>query len=252
MSEDDTGGAVVVVGAAGGLGGAIARRLAEDRPDASVWITYRSNAAVAEDVAASVPKGRVFRCDLHDPDDIAGLAEAVRSEGEGVATLVHAAVEIVTGPALDVGYESFSAVVESSGLALLALTAAFDDMLGQGSTILYVTSIGSHLVIPTYSAIGTAKACGESIVRYLAAELADRGIRVNSISPGPFVSMAAADVVGDVEALMAATDAATPRGRHLDLEEIADVAGYLCDQRSSGITGQVVTVDAGIFTNWRL
>ena len=143
-------------------------------------------------------------------------------------------------------------MVQSSGLSLLGLTVAFDDMLRDGSTVLYVTSIGSFRVIPTYSAIGTAKACGESLVRYLAAELAHRGIRVNAISPPPFASQAAKDVVGDIDALMAATDAATPRGRRLEPSEIADLAAYLTEPRSSGITGQVITVDGGIFTTWRL
>jgi enoyl-[acyl-carrier-protein] reductase (NADH) len=245
-------GAIVVVGAAGGLGGAILRRLAADRPGSPVWITYRSNAAQAEALAASVAGARVARCDLHEPADMVQLAEEVRSEAGGVATLVHAVVEVVTGPALEIGYEKISAVVQSSGLALLGLTAAFDDMLGDGSTILYVTSIGSYRVIPTYTAIGTAKACGEALVRYLAVELAPRGIRVNAISPAPFASQAAAGVVGDLDALMAATDAATPRGRRLELSEIADLAAYLSEPRSSGITGQVITVDGGIFTTWRL
>jgi enoyl-[acyl-carrier-protein] reductase (NADH) len=180
------------------------------------------------------------------------LADEVRSQVGHVATLVHAAVEIVTGPALVIGYERLSAVVQSSGLSLLGLTAAFNDMLRDGSTVLYITSIGSYRVIPTYSAIGTAKACGEALVRYLAAELAQRGIRVNAISPPPFASQAAKDVVGDIDALMAATDAATPRGHRLALSEIADLAAYLAEPRSSGITGQVLTVDGGIFTTWRL
>jgi enoyl-[acyl-carrier-protein] reductase (NADH) len=245
-------GAIVVVGAAGGLGGAILRRLSEDRPEAPAWITYRGNRALAEALAASVPSARTSGCDLHQHEDVTRLAEEVRREAGRVGTLVHAAVEIVTGPALEIGYLRLSEVVHSSGLALLALTAAFDDMLEEGSTILYVTSIGSYRVIPTYSAMGTAKACGETLVRYLAAELAPRGIRVNAISPAPFASQAATDVVGDVDALMAATDTATPRGRRLELTEIADVAAYLADPRSSGITGQVITVDGGIFTTWRL
>ena len=254
-SMSDTGaaqGAIVVVGAAGGLGGAILRRLAEDRPGAPVWITYRDNAALAEALAASVPGTRTARCDLHKLEDIDRLAEEVRREAGQVATLVHAAVETEYGPTLEIGYEKVSAVVESSGLALLGITAAFDDMLGDGSTILYVTSIGSDRVIPTYAAIGTAKACGEALVRYLAVELATRGIRVNAISPGPFASAAAAASGLDVDALMAAADAATPRGHRVELREMADVAAYLTEPRSLGITGQVITVDGGIFTTWHL
>ncbi|MBM3676513.1 MAG: SDR family oxidoreductase [Actinobacteria bacterium] len=243
--------AIVVVGAAGGLGGAIARRLASDRPGAPLWITYRGDAERAEAVAREIPGARTARCDLHSADDMQRLADEVRAGTDGVATLVHAAVEVATGPALEIGYERFSEVVRSSGLALLGLTAAFDDQLGDGSTILYCTSIGSFRVIPTYSAIGTAKACGEALVRYLAAELAPRGIRVNAISPPPFASQAAQDVVGDLDALMAATDAATPRGRRLDLAEIADLASYLSEPRSSGITGQSILVDGAIFNTWR-
>ena len=245
-------GAIVVVGAAGGLGGAIAKRLAADRPAAPLWITYRGRPDLAEAVAAEIPGARAFRCDLQSLDDMRALAEAVRSEADGVATLVHAAVEIVTGSAVEMGFEAVSRVVRSSGLALLGLVECCDDLLGEGSTVLYVTSVGSTLAIPSYTAIGTAKACGEALVRYLASELAPRGIRVNAISPPPFVSQAAADVVGDVDALMAATDAATPRGRHLELAEIADLAAYLAEPRSSGITGQVIFVDGAIFSQLRL
>lgn len=252
MGSSHTDGAIVVVGAAGGLGGAIARRLAADRPGAPLWITYRGRPDLAEAVAAGIPGARTFRCDLQSLDDMRALGDEVRGEAGSVATLVHAAVEIVTGPAVELGFETVSRVVRSSGLALLGLVESFDDMLGDGSTVLYVTSTGSTIVIPTYSAIGTAKACGEALVRYLASELAPRGIRVNAISPPPFVSQAAADVVGDVDALMAVTDAATPRGRHLELEEIADLAGYLAEPRSSGITGQVIFVDGAIFSQLRL
>jgi enoyl-[acyl-carrier protein] reductase III len=244
--------AIVVVGAAGGLGGAIAKRLAADRPGAPLWITYRGNPGLAGAIAAEIPGARTTRCDLHEPEDMRRLADEVGSASDGVATLVHAAVEIMAGPALTVGYANVSRVVESSGLALLGLVEAFDKQLGQGSCVLYCTSIGSFRVIPNYCAIGTAKACGEAIVRYLAMELAPRGIRVNAISPPPFESQAAQDVVGSLEALMEATDRATPRGRRLDLEEIADLAAYLSEPRSSGITGQAILVDGAIFNTWNM
>ena len=200
----------------------------------------------------ALPGTRAARCDLHRPEDLTRLAAEVRGEADHVSTLVHAAVEAKTGRLLELGPDTVAAVVHSSGLALLGLTAAFDTLLRPGSTILYVTSVGSERVLEGYGAIGAAKAAGNALVRYLAVELAPRGIRVNALSAAPFASRAAADVRGDVEALMRATDAATPRGRRLDLAEIADVAAYLAGPASSGITGQVVMVDAGLFHRWKL
>jgi enoyl-[acyl-carrier-protein] reductase (NADH) len=249
---DSRNGAIVVFGSAGALGGAILRRLTEDQPEASAWIVYRTDAEPAEALARSVPGTRAAQCDLRRPEDLARLAAEVRSSSGYVRTLVHAAVEINVGPLLELGFEAVSAVVHSSGLSLLGVTAAFDDLLQPDSTIIYTTSIGSYRVMPTYGAIGTAKAVGESLVRYLGTELAPRGIRVNAISPGPFVSKAAARVVGDTEVLMRATDAAMPRGRRLDFAEIADLVAYLAGPRSSGITGQVITVDGGLFHHWQL
>ena len=222
MAGDAERGAVVVAGA-GALGGAILRRLADDRPSQPAWISYRSDAAGAAALLRDVPGGRAVRCDLHEAEDVARLADEVRAAAGSVSALVHAAVETPIAPLLELGHARVSAVVGSSGLSLLGLVAAFDDLLVPGSSVVYVTSIGSQRVIAGYGAVGAAKAVGESLVRYLAAELAPRGVRVNAISAGPFVSKAA-----------------------------ADVAAYLVDPRSSGITGQVVTVDAGIFHRWSL
>jgi len=216
------------------------------------WTTYRKDAEPAETLAASVSGVRAVRCDLRDRRDVANLASEVAAAAGHVRVLVHAAVEIQLGSVLELGYEKVSGVVLSSGLSLLTLVEEFEELLQPGSVVLYMTSIGSHRVIPGYGAVGAAKAVGDALVRYLASELAPRGVRVNAMSLGPFASKAAADVVDDVEALMKVTDAATPRGRRLDLAEIADAAAFLAGPGGSGVTGQVVTVDAGIFNRWSL
>ena len=87
-------GAVVVVGSAGVLGGAILRRLVEDQVEPSAWIAYRSDVASAESLARSVPGTRTVRCDLRDPEDITRLAAEVGSGSGSVRTLVHAVVEV--------------------------------------------------------------------------------------------------------------------------------------------------------------
>lgn len=246
------GGAAVVVGSAGAVGGAILRGLAADRPELVPWITYRSDPSPLERLGEEIPGLRSARCDLVEPDSLAGLVSQVEETAGAVSVLVHAAVAPRLGPMLEVGHRAVSESVASGGLSLLALVEAFDRLLEPGSAVLYLTSIGSQRVIPGYGSVGAAKAVGDTIVRYLASELAPRGIRVNAISAGPFLSKAAAAVVGDTGALMAATAAATPRGRALDLEELANAAVFLAGPRGTGITGQVVVVDGGIFNRWVL
>jgi enoyl-[acyl-carrier-protein] reductase (NADH) len=245
-------GAIVVIGSAAALGGAYVRRLIEDQAEPLAWITYRSDAAPAQELASTLPGVRAMRCDVTVQEDLQALVADVASRAAHVDALVHAALDPAVGPLLELGTPTVAQVVAASGLSLLSLVEAFDELLSPGATVIYTTSIGSHRVIRGYGAVGTAKAVGESIVRYLAAELAERDVRVNAISAGPFASKAAARVVADVETLMQATDEATPRGRRLDLAEIAEVAAFLVHPRASGVTGQVVTVDAGIFNRWAL
>ncbi len=251
MDADDRG-AAVVIGSAGAIGGAILRGLVAARPELVPWMTYRSETGAVGELADEIPGLHQVRCDLTKPAELNDLVAKVERSAGPVRVLVHAAVDVKAGPILELGHKGVSDVVMSSGLSLLTLVEAFDRLLQPGSAILYITSIGSHRVLQGYSAVGAAKAVGDALMRYLAAELATRGVRVNSISAGPFVSKAAAAVVGDTGALMAASDAATPRGRAIDFEELANAAVFLTSPLAGGITGQVVTVDAGIFSGWRL
>jgi enoyl-[acyl-carrier protein] reductase III len=250
--ESPEGGGVVVIGSAGALGGAVLRSLVADQPQPLGWITYHQNPEPAKDLAISIPGVRVAQCDLCTRSDIAALASEVEATAGYVRVLVHAAVDIRFGTVLELGYDNVSAVVESSGLSLLTVVEEFEHLLRPGSVVLFMTSLGSQRVIPFYGAVGAAKAVGEALIRYLAAELAPREIRVNAMSLGPFASEAARRAVSDVEALMKATDEATPRGRRLDVAEMGRVAAFLASPAASGVTGQVVMVDGGIFNRWVL
>jgi enoyl-[acyl-carrier-protein] reductase (NADH) len=245
-------GAAVVIGSAGAIGGAIMRGLVAARPELVPWVTYRSAAGDVAELAEQIPGLHAVQCDLTQPAQLASFVSEVERTAGPVRVLVHAAVDVKAGPVLVLGHEVVSDVISSSGLSLLTLVEGFDRLLQPGSTVLYITSIGSHRVLRGYSAVGAAKAVGDTLMRYLAAELAPRGIRVNSISAGPFVSKAAAAVVGDTAVLMAATDAVTPRGRAVNFEELANAATFLTGPQSGGITGQVIRVDAGIFSGWEL
>lgn len=244
-------GAIVVVGSAAALGGAVLQRLRVDQPDAPAWISYRSDRDSAEAAAAAVANTRAIEVDLEQPSHYGALAAAVRERSSHLQTLVHAVVDPKMGSLLKVGMAGVESVLRSGALSLLGLVEAFDDMLKEGSSIVFITSVGSQRVVPAYGAVGTAKAAGEALMRYLAADLALRGVRVNAVSPGLFASKAAGRVVGgDVEARLRATDAATPRGKRIGLDEMADAVAYLVGPQSSGITGQILTVDGGVFHRW--
>lgn len=242
--------AAVVIGGAGGIGGAALHALVQDRPELVPWTTFHSDEGAPRALAERVPELRWRSCDVGRPGDLEALAAAVGASAASVAVLVHAALEPVSGTLLELGHEQVARAVATSGTSLLAAVEAFDHLLQPGSAILFVTSMGAHRVVPRYGAVASAKAAGEALVIYLASELAERGVRVNAISAGPVPTKAAAAMVGpaNLSAAMSAAALASPRRRGLELAEVGEAARLLCGEAASGITGQTVVVDGGVFT----
>ncbi len=239
---------MIVIGGAAGIGGAILEEMARAVPGARCWITYHSDRGAAAALAKRIPHAQAVQCDVNDGASLACLARAVSTEGPThVRALVHAAVEARRGSLFSLGSQAISDVVRSSAISLLDTVQAFDGLLGKGSSIVYLTSIGSRRAIPEYGAVGVAKAAGEALVRYLAVELAPRGIRVNALSPGAVRTKAFDAMFEDAQQLVAQIAKRSPRGTALSLEEIAYVANSLCDPRCSGVSGQVITIDGGYY-----
>ncbi|HEY5039377.1 MAG TPA: SDR family oxidoreductase, partial [bacterium] len=113
-----------------------------------------------------------------------------------------------------------------------------------GGSILTLTYLGSDLVFPNYNVMGVAKAALESSVRYLAADLGPKNIRVNAISAGPIKTLAASGVGGFKSMLKTAGDM-TPLKRNVSQDEVGSTATYLASSWSSGVTGEIIFVDAG-------
>lgn len=239
-------GAVVVLGAAGGLGGAVLTALLEAGGGPG-WITYRSDSDAAERLVKDRPDATAWQCDVTDEDDLGALATAVGAGFAEVAVLVHCAVDAVKGPLSELGPERLGAALAVSATSLVGVTNAFGELLGPGSSVIYLTSIGSQRVVRDYGAVGVAKAAGEAIVRYLAAELGPRGVRVNAVSAGPVGTKALGTMTDDVDALLASSARRAPMGRNISPAEVGDVIVNLASMGSSAVTGQVITVDAGLF-----
>jgi enoyl-[acyl-carrier protein] reductase III len=114
-----------------------------------------------------------------------------------------------------------------------------------GGKIVSISSLGSHLVMPIYTAVGVSKAALEALTRYLAIELAPRGICVNGVSAAA-VRTEALKVYGDDKSLAQSAWSTTPAGRMVQAEDIANVVAFLCTDESFMIRGQIIIVDGGL------
>jgi enoyl-[acyl-carrier protein] reductase III len=157
--------------------------------------------------------------------------------------LVHNAATGVIRPALEVEPKHWDWTVNANARALLELTRAAAPNLGAGSSIVAISSLGAQRVLENYVLVGTSKAALEALVRYLAVELAPRGVRVNAVSGG-VVDTGALEHFPNREQMLAA-GAANPVGRLVEPEDVAGVVAFLCSPDAEMIRGQTVIVDGG-------
>jgi len=241
--------AILVTGGSSGLGRALAERFAGDGNQ--VFINYHANdEAAAEAEAAVVAAGGVPHLIKADVGTVEGVGEVigvVREHCDRLDQLVHCAAKAVNGPLLELDPRELRESVTVNGLALVDLIREAGDLLGRGSVVFYLSSRGGRFVIPEYGALGTAKALGEHVVRYLAKELGPRGIRVITIAPGAVDTAALRSMFPDTyEERLAAAAAANPLGRGVETADAAALAEALCEPHLEMVNGQTITVDGGL------
>lgn len=239
-----------LTGGTKGIGRGIALRRAARGED--VFLNYHSDVAAAEATAAAVrDRGGTPHLVQVDVGTAEGCREAVAQVAERtdrIDLLVHGAVASVTGPALTLDPAAFARAVELNGSALLYLVQAALPLLAPGSSVVLLSSKGSVAAVPDYAALGAPKALGEALVRYLAVELAPRGVRVNTVSAGPVDTDAfrAMFPTGADERLKAAA-AANPSGRGLEIDDIVDLVDFVASDRAGMVQGQRLHVDGGLY-----
>jgi len=141
--------------------------------------------------------------------------------------------------------EGFRIAHDISAYSLVGLSqAALPMMKDTEGSILTLSYYGAEKAVPNYNVMGIAKASLEATVRYLAASLGPRGLRVNAISAGPLKTLAAAGIK-DFRKIQSAYAETAPLKRNITAEEVGNAAAFLCSYLASGITGEVVHVDAG-------
>jgi len=235
------GASVLVTGGSRGIGKAIALRFAA-LGAARVAIGYLRSDAAAETTAEEL------RALGAEPVLVRGNVSSERVQAEVTAlgpldVLVHNAATGVIRPALETEDKHWDWTLATNARALLALARAAAPEMPAGSSIVGISSLGAQRVLENYTLVGTSKAALEALVRYLAVELAPRGIRVNAVSGGVVETGALAHFPNREEMLRAGAD--NPAGRLVSPEDIAGAVTFLCSPEAEMIRGQTLIVDGG-------
>jgi len=202
------------------------------------------------DLAGEFGSDIVLPCDVASDEQITGLFDALRRRWDGLDGLVHAIAfaprEAISGTLLEgLSREGFRQAQEISAYSFPALAkAALPMMQGRAGAMLTLTYLGSERQIPHYNTMGLAKASLEASVRYLAADLGPRGIRVNAISAGPIKTLASAGIAGFGKILQHVEKFA-PLRRNVTIDEVGNAAAFLLSDLSAGITADILYVDGG-------
>ena len=203
-----------------------------------------------QDMAADFNSTLTFPCDVASDSEIQDVFTHLGTSWDKLDIVVHsvafAPADQISGDFVDsVNREGFHIAHDISAYSLVALAkAALPMMEDTQGAILTLSYYGAEKAVPNYNVMGIAKASLEASVRYLAASLGPRGIRVNAISAGPIRTLAAAGIK-DFRKMQTAYAANTPMKRNITAEEVGNTAAFLCSNLGSGITGEVVHVDAG-------
>ncbi|MDR2012593.1 MAG: SDR family oxidoreductase [Rhodanobacter sp.] len=206
-----------------------------------------------DEAATTFGSNIVLPCDVSRDSDIAALFEHLGTHWDGLDILVHsigfAPREALQGQFLDgLTRESFAIAHDISSYSLAAMAkAARPLMKGRNGAILTLTYLGAERALANYNVMGLAKASLEANVRYLAYNLGPEGTRVNAISAGPIKTLAASGVA-DFRKMLTHVEQNSPLRRNVTIEEVGNVASFLCSDLASGVTGGVTFVDSGYNT----
>lgn len=224
----------------------IAQKLSE--AGANLAICYQSERLrqEAEQLAADLPSARTFQCDVAVDADIDNVFEQLKAAYGKLDILVHSIgfAPNIKNDVLHTAREDFRIAHDISAYSLIALARAAEPLMTDGGSILTLTYYGSSKVFPNYNIMGVAKAALEATVRYLAADLGGKKIRVNAISAGPIKTLAARGI-GDFTKILNAVEERAPLHRNVDALEVGNTALFLSSDLASGITGEVTFVDCG-------
>jgi enoyl-[acyl-carrier protein] reductase I len=192
----------------------------------------------------------ILPCDVSSDAEITSVFEKVDQEFGGLDFVVHGAAfaprEELEAPFVNTTRDGFRIAMDISAYSLIGLTRAAMPLFEKrgGGSVVTLSYLGSQRVFPNYNVMGVAKAALEATVRYLAADVGPKGVRVNAVSAGPIKTLAAAGIKGFSNILHVYADRA-PLRRNVETSEVAEASAFLLSDAAKGITGEVLMVDSG-------
>ncbi len=226
----------------------IAQKLSE--AGATLAICYQ-NERLKKEADALIPElkdAKAYQCDVSVDAEIDSLFATLKETYGTLHILVHAVAfapaDAIKNDFLLTTRDDFRIAHDVSVYSLIAVSRAAVPLMTEGGSILTLTYYGSTKVFPNYNVMGVAKAALEAAVRYLAASLGTKNIRVNAISAGPIKTLAARGI-GDFTKILEAVEQRAPLHRNVDQLEVGNTALFLSSPLASGITGEVTYVDCG-------
>jgi enoyl-[acyl-carrier protein] reductase I len=191
----------------------------------------------------------IHPCDVGSDESIDGFFAAAKEKFGKIDFLVHCLAfankdYLAIGKFTSTPRDVFKQACDISAYSLIALARAAAPLMTDGGSIVALTYLGSEKAVPGYNVMGVAKAALESSMRYLAFELGEKKIRVNTISAGPVRTLSAM-AVGGIDEMFAHQERKSPLKRNIDGDEVGKTATYLLSDLASGVTGENIFVDAG-------
>lgn len=202
-------------------------------------------------LAESLDANLILPCDVQNEEEMVAVFAELEKQWGKIDFVVHAVAfanrEDLKNPFSQTSREGFQLALDISAYSLISMTRCALPVMKEGGSIVTMTYLGAVRSVPAYNVMGVAKAALESSVRYLAAELGEKGIRVNAVSAGPIKTLAASGVANFKEKLRVAEDR-SPLKRLVTQDDVGKSTLYLLSDLASGVTGEVHYVDGGFST----
>jgi enoyl-[acyl-carrier protein] reductase I len=217
---------------------------------ADVAITYLNEKArpYVEPLAAELGSQILMPLDMRVEGQVEAVFNRIAEVWGELDFVVHSIAfspkEALQGRVVDVGKDGFASTMEISCWSFIRMAHLAEPLMKRGGTLFTMTYYGSQMVVENYNIMGVAKAALESSVRYLAAELGPKGIRVHAISPGPLATRAASGIP-EFDALLDKAQAKAPARQLVSIEDVGAATAFLAHDAARLITGETLYIDGG-------